>query len=335
MNERLMITRRSALAAGLSLFLPTSTLLARAKAPSGGRSEGCFRLPSGRKIGYAEYGDPAGPLVFYFHGTPGSRIEASLLHTEIAAAGIRLIALERPGIGLSDYHPNRQILEWPADVAFCADVLGYSGTAFGVIGLSGGAPYALACVKCIPHRLTHAAIVSGHTPPGVCVEPGSADRLMALIDRRPRLARLGLRIADRKLDHKPQKFIDRVMATWATVDRQLVNCNAGYRQTMIRTLREATRCGTAGIQTDVTLLGSPWGFRLCDLPPAPVSIWHGGCDPIAPLSMGRYFHIQIPGSVLHVDPPAAHITMMKWHATEILSQFNMAALRSATTSEAN
>lgn len=326
MIEHPMITRRSALAAGLSL-LPTSALMARAEVASARRTEGCLRLPSGRKIGYAEYGVPTGPLVFYFHGTPGSRIEAGLLEAEIAAAGVRLIALERPGIGLSDCQPGRRILDWPADVAYCADALGYAGTAFGVIGLSGGAPYALACVKCIPHRLTHAAIVSGHTPPSVCVEPGSADRLIALIDRRPRLARLGLRIADRKLSRKPQKFIDRVMATWAPVDRQLVNCNPGYRQTMIRTLQEATRCGTAGIQTDVTLLGSPWGFRLGDLPPVSVSIWHGGCDPIAPLSMGHYFHRQIAGSMLHVDPRAAHITMMKWHATEILSNFNIAATR--------
>ena len=94
---------------------------------------------------------------------------------------------------------------------------------------------------------------------------------------------------------------------------------------MIRTLQEATRCGTAGIQTDVTLLGRPWGYRLRDLPPASVSIWHGGCDTIAPISMGRYFHQQIAGSELVVDPQAAHITMMKWHAAEILARFTATA----------
>ncbi|RIK82545.1 MAG: hypothetical protein DCC67_07155 [Planctomycetota bacterium] len=323
MIEPGMITRRTALATGLSL-LPAAIGLAPATAAPVRRREGRFRLPGGRRIGYAEYGDPAGPLVFYFHGTPGSRIEAGMLEQEICTAGLRLVALERPGIGLSDYQPGRRILDWPADVASIADQLGYADSAFGVIGLSGGTPYALACVKCLPHRLTHVAIVSGHTPPGAGVEQGSADRLITLIERRPRLGRIGLNVADRQLSRNPERFADRVMRSWAPADQQLVNCNAGYRQTMIRTLEEATRCGTAGIQTDVTLLGRPWGYRLCDLPPAAVSIWHGSCDTIAPISMGRYFHRTIAGSELIIDAKAAHVTMMKWYAAEILARFSAA-----------
>jgi pimeloyl-ACP methyl ester carboxylesterase len=311
------VNRRLALMAGWSMLARAAT--GAAQAPR--LAEGRIRLATGRRLGYAEYGDPAGQLVLYFHGTPGSRIEAGLLADEISAAGVRLVALERPGLGLSDYRPGRRILDWPAQAAHVADALVAPGATFGVIGLSGGAPYALACLKCIPHRLTHVAIVSGHTPPGACVEAGGADRLIETISRRPRLGRIGLNAADRRLSRNPEKFADRTMESWAAADRQLVNCNPYYRQTMIRTLQEATRCGTAGIQTDVTLLGSPWGFRLCDLPPASVSIWHGGCDTIAPLSMGRYFHRNVAGSELVVDPRAAHVTMMKWHAAAILSRF--------------
>jgi hypothetical protein len=136
-----MLTRRQALVAGLTL-LPTTGFWKRASAaPMPQYAHGQVRLPSGRRIGYAEYGDPSGPLVFYFHGTPGSRIEGGLIADEAMAAGIRLVALERPGIGLSDYQPGRQILSWPADVASAAEALGYGGTSFGLVGLSGGAPY--------------------------------------------------------------------------------------------------------------------------------------------------------------------------------------------------
>ena len=75
------------------------------------------------------------------------------------------------------------------------------------------------------------------------------------------------------------------------------------------------------IITAVRLLAGNWGFRLAELPPAPISIWQGGCDPIAPPAMGHYFHRQLAGSELMLDPTAGHATMLKWHAREILARF--------------
>jgi pimeloyl-ACP methyl ester carboxylesterase len=260
-------------------------------------------------------------LVLYFHGTPGARLEIRLIAEEAAAAGIRLVAVERPGIGLSDYQSGRRILGWPADVAHFADALGYSGTAFGIVGMSGGAAYALSCLKCIPERVTHVAIVSGHTPMGAPVTPGNQDRLIAFVTRRPRLARIGFNVAIRTLRRNPDRMARRVSASWAESDRQLVLCNPEYYATFIRTLQEATRCGPDGLLLAVRLLGGPWGFRLCDLPGDKVSIWQGGCDPIAPPSMGHYFHQQLAGSELIIDPAAGHLTMAKWHAAEISARF--------------
>lgn len=175
-----MITRRTAIraAAGAS-----AVCLVR---PSARADDAAvhqqIRLPDGRRLGFAAYGNPAGPLVLYFHGTPGSRVDAQLILPEIEAAGLRVIAIDRPGMGLSDYQPGRQILNWPADVTCLVESLGYGATPFGVIGMSGGAPYALACLRCIPHRLTHVAVVSGHTPIDAPeVEPGNQDRLIAFV----------------------------------------------------------------------------------------------------------------------------------------------------------
>ena len=66
-------------------------------------------LSDGRKLGYAEYGDTDGSPIFYFHGFPGSRIEARLMNDPAAARNLRLIAVDRPGIGLSDLQPRRRI----------------------------------------------------------------------------------------------------------------------------------------------------------------------------------------------------------------------------------
>jgi len=317
-----MLTRRQALVSGLAL-LPAAGLWKRVlAAPAPQPVQGQVRLPSGRRIGYAEYGNPNGPLVFYFHGTPGSRTEAGLIADEATAAGVRLVALERPGIGLSDYQSGRRILSWPTEVTHVAQALGYGGTSFGIVGLSGGAPYALACVRCIPDRLTHVAVVSGHTPlcpPGAPV--GDQDKLIAWVGRRPRLATLAFRVAGNQLRKHPNFVLHKVAASWDESDRQLILCNPEYYAAFNQTLLEATRCGPAGIMTDVTLLGSDWGFRLCDLPPASVSFWQGGCDPIAPAAMGHYFQRNVAGSELTIDPRAGHLTMLKWHAAEILSRF--------------
>ena len=76
------------------------------------------------------------PLVYYFHGHPGSRLEARFAHQVTAEAGLRVIALDRPGYGSSDFQPGRAITDWPADVAEAADLLRISR--FSVAGASGG-----------------------------------------------------------------------------------------------------------------------------------------------------------------------------------------------------
>jgi pimeloyl-ACP methyl ester carboxylesterase len=96
-----------------------------------------IQLPDGRKLAYAEYGDSQGVPVFFFHGFPGSRYDGEYSGQVAAEMGIRLIAPDRPGMGYSDYQPNRRLLDWPADVGHLADTLGLDK--FGVLGYSGGA----------------------------------------------------------------------------------------------------------------------------------------------------------------------------------------------------
>jgi pimeloyl-ACP methyl ester carboxylesterase len=38
------------------------------------RDDNILRLSDGRRLGYAEYGDPEGEPIMLFHGTPGSRL---------------------------------------------------------------------------------------------------------------------------------------------------------------------------------------------------------------------------------------------------------------------
>jgi hypothetical protein len=83
-----------------------------------------FVLPDGRKLGYAQYGSPAGRAILYLHGLPGSRIEASSYHDLCVELGARIIATDRPGYGWSSPHPGRAILDFPKDLECLAEHLG-------------------------------------------------------------------------------------------------------------------------------------------------------------------------------------------------------------------
>lgn len=88
-------------------------------------------LPDGRKLGYAQYGLLTGKAIFYCHGLPGSRLEAAIFDDKAKEVGARIIAVERPGHGLSDPQPGRTLLDHPKDIELLAEELGVQE--FGVL----------------------------------------------------------------------------------------------------------------------------------------------------------------------------------------------------------
>lgn len=97
------------------------------------------RLPDGRKVGYQEYGDREGSPVFFFHGWIGSRLDFAPNDSIARELGARVIAVDRPGCGSSDFKERRQLLDWPADVSDLADALGFDR--FSICRHSFGAPF--------------------------------------------------------------------------------------------------------------------------------------------------------------------------------------------------
>ncbi len=144
-----------------------------------------LRLPDGRRLGYAEFGAPRGRPVFFFHGFPGSRLEAELAATAAARWNLRIIAADRPGIGLSDRRPGRTLANWADDVRTLADSLGLER--FAVLGISGGGPYAIACAARLADRLTAAGTIGGLAPldrPGATAGMSTLNRLVLFLHLR-------------------------------------------------------------------------------------------------------------------------------------------------------
>ena len=152
------------------------------------RTAEVLRLSDGRRLGYAGYGDCHGAPVMFFHGTPGSRRVARWADQAARRHGIRLIAPDRPGFGLSDFQPGRTLGAWPKDVVELADALRLER--FAVAGVSGGGPYVAACAWRLADRLSHAGIISGMGPIDDPALAGcSAARLSRRLRRGPPAAR--------------------------------------------------------------------------------------------------------------------------------------------------
>jgi pimeloyl-ACP methyl ester carboxylesterase len=106
-------------------------------------------------VGCAEYNDPRGLPVLALHGTPGSRLMFALAHE--AARGVRLIAPDRPGYGLSDYRRAESLAQIAEDLGAVADAYGLGR--FAVIGVSGGGPHAVAAAGAMPDRISILALI--------------------------------------------------------------------------------------------------------------------------------------------------------------------------------
>lgn len=268
--------------------------------------EGTVTLSDGRELGYAAYGPPDGDPVFLFHGTPGSRYvrvpDVSILERH----GVRQVTLERPGFGRSTFDPDRELLDWPDDVAGAADALGVGE--FGVLGVSGGGPFVLACAARIPDRLTDVGVMSGLGPldaPGASEGMELTNRLGFKLARVPLVLRPFLWLRIRKIRRDPDGFIDDWADSAAPPDAAILQ-GPDVRAVFRESFPESVRQGTKAALTETRIHVRPWGFDLPDIP-VHVDLWHGGRYTFTPEAMARHVAGEIPSATLHRYPDAGHL----------------------------
>src|SRR5262249_29512707 len=124
-----------------------------------------LRRPGGRLLAWEDAGDLQGAAIVYCHGIPGSRRQRGLFMPDVLLrrAGVRMITPDRPGCGLSTHQPDRPIDDWADDVRAITGQLRLER--YGVLGFSGGTPYAITTAAVDP-AVRGLAIVSGDAPPG-------------------------------------------------------------------------------------------------------------------------------------------------------------------------
>ncbi|MBN1155554.1 alpha/beta hydrolase [candidate division KSB1 bacterium] len=278
-----------------------------------------FELPDGRKLGYAVYGDPEGQPVLSFHGIPGSRLQRVPNLMFLQSLSICLYSIDRPGIGLSSAKEDRSVLDWSYDVEnFC---LGLNIDQFSVVGISGGAPYALACAFRLYRSIRHVALISGLAPIDVPSNLKELDPRLKFIfkiaDRHPKLLSGYLSIVYRFFKNKPGDAFNFFMSHLPESDQRIFD-SPEIIQMFKTDIAEAFRQGSDGVVNELTTLLRPWGFNVSEIK-LPIHIWHGTADSIVPFHLFHYMTRNVHSVIPHVIDNGGHFFVVDY-SPEIFAQ---------------
>jgi pimeloyl-ACP methyl ester carboxylesterase len=263
-------------------------------------------LSDGRRVGYADYGDPRGLPVFALHGTPGSRFMFALADLAARERGLRLIAPERPGYGLSGYRRHASLFDHATDIIALADALGIGR--FAVIGVSGGGPYAVATAATAPGRIALLALVGPMGPIADCgrqIRMSSRHRLLfGTLARWPLAIGAFFQGLRALLRRAPDLAYRGLMARVPLTDRKVL-ARDDVRASLHAAVGEGLRGGIDGAMQDVRLFCAPWGLPLSRLDASSV-LWQGSDDNIVPPEAAYWLADTLPNCRLDVIQGAGH-----------------------------
>jgi len=267
--------------------------------------------PDGRRIGIAEFGCADGPAVVLLHRSPGSR----LLDPDpaaTAAAGARLICVDRPGYGTTDpvSTPNRAAAA--DDLEAVVEALGLDDVA--LVGWSGGGQFAVQAATRPGVRARSLTLLA--TPaPYYEVPWAMPPELVALCDRVPDDPAAGLAEA-----REAMAWFAEAPQAGALGDPSPADAAArelpGVADALVAMAREGARQGVGGIVFDIVAgsLRDPFAFEAIDMP---VDLFGGDADLNVGLEHLDWWAGRLRGARRHVLPDTGHLLAVT-HWEEIL-----------------
>ncbi len=268
---------------------------------------GTTKLPDGRLLGWGEWGPESGTPVLLCPGAATSRW-LGLGTTALESLKVRLISVDRPGLGASTPAPGRGLNDWAADIRSWAAARALEGLL--AVGYSSGAPFALVCAA--SGMVKGVAVVAGTDELAYPALRGKLHpevaRLVDLAAAEPARAEAffaGL---------NAQMMWDMVLSMSSDADRAVYTeplFAAAYR----RALDEGFAQGSAGYARDTLLTMSRWPFDPAAIH-VPVDLWYGALDtsPVHSPDHGETLARRIPSARHHVLPHVG--AALLWTHTE-------------------
>lgn len=271
--------------------------------------EGSVAVRDGRRLSFAEFGSVRGPAIIWMHGTPGARRQVPLdVRTYAAEHGVRVIGVDRPGIGSSTPHLYPNILDWTKDLEVLLDTLGLETVR--VVGLSGGGPYALAAGAGLPSRVRAVGVMGGVAP--LAGDDAVMDGPIQVVHRLEPFIRtvrrpMGVLLSQGIKVVRPLAggVLDLYAAFQPEGDKRLLR-RPEFKSMFLDDLLHGTRFQAQAPLADLVLFTRHWGFELADVH-VPVHWWHGDEDWIVPVTHGAHCAERLPQVSFTVVEGESHL----------------------------
>ena len=295
--------------------------------------EGSVAVRGDRRLSFAEYGSRRGPAIVWMHGTPGARRQIPLEARAYAEQhGLRLIGLDRPGIGSSTSHLYPDVLDWTRDLELVLETLAIDTVR--IIGLSGGGPYALAAGAAMPERVHGVGVLGGVAPTrGLDAATGGAVQLAVQLAPLLTVARVPLSVALTQSIRIARPLAGPALDLYAAVqppgDKNLLS-RPEFKAMFLDDLLNGSRFQTSAPINDLILFTRHWGFELADVA-VPVLWWHGDDDHIVPFRHGRHVVDRLPDARLSVIDGESHLGGLGIAEDVLASLMELGPRRTATT----
>lgn len=275
----------------------------------------------GRALEVASVGDPAGPTIFFHHGTPGA---ASLLKSFSSSAeqhGVFMVSMSRAGYGSSGRRAGRVVASVVDDVRAALDHFGRDR--YLTIGWSGGGPHALACAALDAPRCVAAWSLAGVAPANVDFDwtegmgPENIEEFELARQGGPEYEAHIKSISEAFADANEANIIAYFGGLLSDVDVAALADDTS-RSVLAEACRDSGRTGYFGFIDDDQAFMSDWGFDLRDIS-TPTNIWFGDHDLMVPPTHGAYLSAHVPGAVAVHRPDEGHVSLVSNHQDELFT----------------
>lgn len=261
-----------------------------------------FNTAQGRALAYDLYGQKSGYPLFYFHDTGSSRLEAGFFHRAARKHGYLLIAIDRPGIGCSEFYPSIATTDFCNDVVQLADELGLA--TFGVMSFGAGGVYATTLAYWHPQRVSLHLNLAG--VPGNVFNEAPTQSLTASVihEMTPALINFGVQLRHALFMLEPESVMARMQELLSYTDRKILELPK-IRHALAMDQNEAMRFGVRGVAQDLAMCFRKLDFRLHEVT-VPTQIWQGGADRLSSRSDCEYLVARLPNARFFRVPHRGH-----------------------------